>query len=398
MLTDIAIRKAKPRDAMYRIADGAGLCLEVQPHGSKLWRFRYRYGGKAKMLSMGAYPEVGLSEARERTEKARRIIAEGGDPSQERKAAKSERLHTFGEVCAEWHALASRRLDPDNAQATLGRLEKDILPWLGSRPITEIKPPELLACLRRVEGRGAVETASRLLGWCGQVFRHAVACGIMESDPTRDLRGALARPEEGHFAALTNPDEIAGLLRAVDGYHGDPITRAALIFGILTFVRPGNLREAEWGELHGLGSDSPEWRIPGEKMKIRTARPFVVPLAPWALRVLEGLRPLTGESRFIFPSPRSFSRPLSNNAVNAALRRMGFTKDEMTGHGVRAMARTVCHEVLGFAPEVIEEQLAHGKGGPLRDAYDRTTHMEERRRLMATWAEWLEGIKDGATK
>jgi len=227
------------------------------------------------------------------------------------------------------------------------------------------------------------------------VFRYAVAIGLIESDPSRDLKGALAKARGSHFAALTDPQDVGGLLRAVDAYQGSLETRTALLLGILTFVRPGNLRMAEWSEFYDLDKENAEWRIPGEKMKVRTGRFFMVPLAPQAARLLEELRPLTGRSKYVFPSVLSQDRPISSNTVLTALRRMGYTKDEMTGHGVRAMARTICHEVLNFAPEVIEEQLAHGKSGALRDAYDRTTHMPERRRLMREWANYLDQLRAG---
>jgi len=391
-LTDIQIRKAKAKPKIYRMADGNGLCLEVQPNGSKLWRYRYRFQGTANMLSLGKYPDVGLANARERLSEVRRQLANGGDPSQVRKAEKIEQLNTFGEVFEQWHKQRTTELDPTNAKGVRRRLEVDVLPYLKKRPIRDIKAPEILECLRKVETRGALETASRLLSWCGQVFRFAVASGLVESDPCRDLRGALSKPEKSHFAAFTEPDQIKGLLRAIESYYGAPITRAAMKFGILTFVRPKNLRTAEWSEIYGLDSENPEWRISGDKMKVRTDRPFIVPLAPQAVKLLKGMESLSGGGRYVFPSPIVFSKPLSNNAVTAALRRMGFTSDEMTGHGVRAMARTVCHEVLHFAPEVLEEQLAHGKAGALRDAYDRTTHMPERRRLMTEWANWLDTL------
>ena len=393
MLTDLKIKAAKAKEKVYRLSDGNGLCIEVRTNGSKLWRIRYMFDGKAKMLSLGSYPEIGLSDARERLAKTRKQVAKGTDPSQLRKDEKLEKLNTFQEAFLDWHSQHSSELEPDHAAAIMQKMTKDVFPWLGSRPIKEIKPPEIMATLRRVEARGSVETASRLLSWCNQAFSHAVRCGLIEVNPCSDLRGALKKTEARHFAAFTDPKQIKGLLLAVDAYHGAPVTRAAMLFGILTFVRPGNLRKAEWSEIHGLDTATPEWRIAGEKMKIHTNRPFIVPLAPQAIRLLQDIRPLTGGGQYVFPCPRALSRPLSNNAVTAALRRMGFTSDEMTGHGARAMARTVCHEVLHFAPEVLEEQLAHGKAGPLGDAYDRTTHMPERRRLMTEWANWLDSIR-----
>lgn len=395
MLTDKTIKAAKPREKPFRLTDGKGLSIEIQPSGSRLWRFRYRFDGRPGLLSMGSYPEVSLSLARKRRDEARNQIADGKNPSLLRKRDKDDRTNTFESVLRGWHKIQSTRLDPANAKAVLHRLEMDVLPYLGNRPIKDITPPDLLEVLQRVEKRGAVETAHRLLSWCGQVFRYAVASGIVDSDPCRDLRGALIQPREKHFAALTKPEDVSRLLKAMDGYRGIPVTRAALLLGILTFVRPGNLRKAEWAEFFSLDQpDKAEWRIPGNKMKVKTERDFIVPLAPQAVRVLNDMYPLTGEGRFVFPCPRSHTRPMSNNAINAALRYMGFGSDEITGHGFRAMARTLSEEVLGFAPEVIEEQLAHGKAGPLRDAYNRTTYMPKRRELMTAWADYLDKLRN----
>ena len=399
------------------VPDGRGLNLRVRtlsedpPEHSKVWIFRYRFGGKEKNLAIkGGYPAVSLKAARAEAELLRAMVAKGEDPAEARKLSRTERKEeaeakaveaahnaaTFEKIATEWMKVASKSLAPSNAAGIWSRLEKNVFPWIGARPIADISPPEILVPLRNVEERGAVESAHRILGNCSQIFRFAVACGYLKSDPSRDLRGALSRPKEGHFGALTRPEEVAGLLRTVEDYRGSLETRTAIFLGILTFVRPGNLREAEWTEFHDLDRpEKAEWRIPGAKMKVKTDRPFVVPLAPQAVALLENLRPLTGRGRFVFPSARTPNRPMSNMAVLGALRRMGYTSEEMTGHGVRAMARTITHEVLGFAPEVIEEQLAHGKAGPLRGAYDRTTHMPERRRLMREWADYLDRLKHG---
>ena len=401
------------------VPDGKGLNLRVRtisedpPECSKVWIFRYRFGGKERNLAIkGGYPSVSLKQAREEAKRMREMVARGEDPGSVRKAGQEEEArrladvrkaqadadNTFEKVAREWHAKTTGKLAPSYVEAILLRLEQNVFPWIGERPISDLRPPDILTPLRRVEERGAKETAHRILSICGQVFRYAVATGRLDSDPTRDLRGALEKPIETHFAALTNPTEVGALLRAVGGYSGTMETRVALRLGILTFVRPGNLRMAEWSEFHNLdNSNLAEWRIPDEKMKVRTGRPFVVPLAPQVVDLVESLRPLTGKGLYLFPSPRPSKppRPMSNNTINAALKRMGYTSDEMTGHGVRAMARTLCHEVLGFAPEVIEEQLAHGKAGPLGGAYDRTTHMPERRRLMREWADYLDTLERG---
>jgi integrase len=407
---DTVFRNATPKDKPFLVADGKGLALQVNPDGMKRWIFRYSFGGKERKLTIkeGFYPKMGLSVAREEARVLRDTVARGEDPGEVRKAIRTkvqedeiakavEEAHnaaTFEKVAGDWMKVASKSLAPSNAAGIWGRLEKNVFPWIGSKPIADIRPPEVLAPLRKVEERGALESARRILGVCSQIFRFGVASGLLESDPSRDLRGALTKPKEGHFAALTKPEEVTGLLRAVDAYRGSLETRTALSLGILTFVRPGNLRTAEWSEFHDLDTpERAEWRIPGSKMKVNTDRPFVVPMTPQAIRLLEELRPLTGRGRYLFPSARSNERPMSSMAILAALRRMGYTTDEMTGHGVRAMARTITHEVLGFAPEVIEEQLAHRKSGPLGGAYDRTTHMPERRRLMREWADYLDGLK-----
>jgi len=401
---------SKPKATEYTISDGGGLHLVVTPDGAKLWDFRYRLNGRRRKIAIkGGYPAVSVAAAREAATAFRCMVARGEDPLEQRKIERLNHVrrveeetallvrssNTFEKVAREWwERKAAPRLTPGNARDTLRRLEKNIFPFIGSRSITDLRPAEILRPLRLVEQRGAVESAHRILGICGQVFRYAVASGILESDPTRDLRGALESPVERHFAAVTDPKEVAALLRAVANYHGSTTTQIALRLGILTFVRPGNLRTAEWSEMvHLDDSDRAEWRIPGEKMKVKTARPFVVPLAPQVVDLLRQARPLAGHSKFVFPSVLALDRPMSNNTVNTALRRMGYTRDEMTGHGVRAMARTLCHEVLGFDPEVIEEQLAHGKSGPLGDAYDRTRHMVERRRLMIAWANYLDQLE-----
>jgi integrase len=410
---EVVYRNAQPKDKPYLIADGRGLYMEVNPDGSKLWDFVYRVGERRRKIAIkGGYPSVSVSKAREEVARLREMIARGEDPAELRKGVKAQsesqaqaereeatrNATTFEKVARDWHKRSMDSLNPGYAALKLQQMVKNVFPYIGARPIAELRPPDILAPLRLVEERGARESAHRILGFCGEVFRYAVASGLIESDPTRDIRGALARPVEKHFAALTEPKEVAALLRAVDGYTGGMETRVALWLGILTFVRPGNLRTAQWSEFHNLEDpERAEWRIPGEKMKVRTARDFVVPLAPQVVALLDQLRPRTGNGIYLFPSPRPSKppRPMSNNTVNAALRRMGYTSDEMTGHGVRAMARTICHEVLGFPPEVLEEQLAHGKSGPLRGAYDRTTHMPERRRLMREWANYLDGLRGG---
>lgn len=393
-LTDTKARNAKPKNKQYKLYDSDGLYLIVSPAGGKWWRFKYRFGGKEKLISMGTYPEMGLAKARQRRDAARKQVADGINPSETRKAlkaAKENDENTFEVVAREWQSKFAPTWTPGHAATILSRLENNVFPWIGARPIIEIKAPDLLMVLRRIESRGALETAHRVRAICGQVFRYAVATGRAERDPAADLRGALPPVKPKHHAAITDPEKVAGLLRAIDGYQGSFVTKCALRLAPLLFVRPGELRKAEWTE---IDHETAEWNIPAEKMKSR--QPHLVPLAHQSLEILQELHALTGSGKYIFPSPRTPKRPLSNNGVLSALRRMGFEKDEMTGHGFRAMARTILDEVLQVRPDFIEHQLAHAVRDPLGRSYNRTTHMEERRKMMQTWADYLDGLKAGA--
>ena len=393
-LSDAKVRNARPDTKPVKMFDSNGLFLLVSPSGGKWWRFKYRFGGKEKLLSLGTYPEISLAEARERRDAARKLVANGVDPSQVRKAQKASKEadeNTFEVVAREWHAKFTPTWTPVHAKSILRRLELNIFPWLGSRPIIEIKAPEVLMALRRIEARGALESAHRVKIICGQVFRYAVATGRAERDPTADLRGALPPVRSKHLAAITQPEKVAGLLRAIDGYQGHFVTKCALRLAPLFFVRPVELRHMEWSE---IDFDAREWNIPAEKMKTREAH--LVPLARQAIAVLHEIQPLTGGGRYVFPSPRTDKRPMSNNAVLSALRRMGFEKDEMSGHGFRAMARTIMDEILQIQPHLIEHQLAHKVRDPLGRAYNRTKHLPERHKMMQTWADCLDGLKAGA--
>ncbi len=393
-ITDTKIRNAKPKSKQYKLFDNDGLFLLVVPAGGKWWRFKYRFGGKEKLLSLGTYPEVSLALARQRRDEARMQVADGIDPSQARKALKAAGIqneNTFEAVAREWHTKFTPTWTPGHATAILRRLELNVFPWVGERPIIDIRAPELLMVLRRIESRGALESAHRIKVICGQVFRYAVATGRAERDPAADLRGALPPVKPKHLAALTEPDKVGGLLRAIDGYQGSFVTRCALRLAPLLFVRPGELRQMEWVE---IDLKAAEWNIPAEKMKTR--QPHLVPLARQAVEILHEIHPLTGAGRYVFPSARTPHRPMSNNAVLAALRRMGFAKDEMTGHGFRAMARTILDEVLQVRPDFIEHQLAHAVRDPNGRAYNRTAHLSERRKMMQTWADYLDGLKTGA--
>jgi integrase len=393
MLTDAAIRNAKPGAKPYKLSDGKGLFLLITPAGGKWWRLRYRFGGKEKLLSLGTYPESGLKEARTRRDEARRQIAQGIDPGEARKAQKASRgaADSFESVAREWYAKQAPGWAKSHSVRILRRLERDLFPWLGGKPIAEIAAPELLRALRRIESRGARETAHRALQNCGQIFRYAVATGRAERDPTSDLKGALPPAKGGHFAALTEPRQAAALLRAIDEYQGTFVVRCALRLAPLVFVRPGELRHAEWADIDW---EAAEWRYTAAK----TGTAHIVPLAAQALGILRELHPLTGHGRYVFPSARTpnGSRPVSDMALLAALRRMGFPKEEATVHGFRALARTVLDEVLGFRVDFIEHQLAHAVRDPNGRAYNRTAHLPERQKMMQAWADYLDRLKKGA--
>ena len=402
-LSDTAIRNAKPgitpdgktTGRPYKMGDAGGLYLEVSPSGGKWWRFKYRFAGKEKRISLGTYPDVSLKAARARRDDVRTLLAEGIDPGVQRKAMKAARAdraaNSFEVVGREWFGKYSPNWAPSHADKIIQRLERDIFPWVGGRAIAEIKAPELLTCLRRIEDRGALETAHRALQNCGQVFRYAVATGRAERDPTGDLRGALPPVNRTHHAAITDPQGIGELLRAMDGYQGTFVTKCALRLAPLVFVRPGELRKAEWTE---FDLDAASWNIPAERIKMNDAH--LVPLSSQAVDILRELHALTGEGRYVFPGARTNGRPMSDNAVLAALRRMGYAKEEMSGHGFRAMARTILDEVLGVRPDYIEHQLAHAVRDPNGRAYNRTAHLAERRKMMQGWADYLDKLKAGA--
>lgn len=388
-LSDAAIRKAKPTDKTQRLFDGGGLYLEITPAGGKLWRQKYRFGGKEKRLAHGTYPEVSLAEARERRDNARRLLAAGTDPGEHRKAEKQagedRAANSFEAVAREWFGKFAPNWAASHAGKIMGRLENDLFPWIGSRPVAEIKAPELLRCLRRIESRGALETAHRVLQNAGQVFRYAIATGRADRDPSTDLRGALAPWKPQHYPAPTDPKAVGELLRAIDGYTGGNVVKAMLRLAPLVFVRPGELRQAEWAE---IDLEAAEWNIPAHKMKMR--EPHMVPLSRQAIEILTDLQPLTGNRAHVFPGGHDPRKPMSEAALNAALRRMGYDKTTMTAHGFRAIARTLLDEELGFRPDYIEHQLAHAVRDPNGRAYNRTAHLAARRKMMQAWADYLD--------
>lgn len=394
--------------------DGAGLYLELTPAGGRYWRLKYRHAGKEKRLALGVYPAVSLKAARQRATEARERLAAGIDPSAQRQADKASQARareaealaaageplpgTFEHVAREWYGIKRAEWSDSYGSKLMRRLEVDVFPWIGALPLDSIAPPKILEVLRRIEARGVLETAHRARDSIGQVFRYGVATGRATSDPARDLRGALRRPQTRHMAAMTDPDKLAGLLRAVDGYAGSMQVRTALQLAPLLMLRPGELRMARWEE---FDLDGASWAIPPERMKRRkdgklNGAPHLVPLPRQAVELLRDLWPLTGPAGHVFPGERDHDRTISDNTVNAALRRMGFdTKTEITGHGFRATARTMLAERLGWDADVIEAQLAHSVKDPLGRAYNRTQFHDQRRAMLQAWADYLDKLRTG---
>lgn len=393
-MTDIKAKAATPRlDGKPRkIAAGNGLYLWVMPNGAKYWRFKFRYAGKEKLLALGVYPATSLKAAIAETEKARALLRAGEDPSEKRKTDKRQArisaINTFEAVAKEW--LSKRGSLAESTRSKVQWILDDKLcPWLGSRPIAQISTPELLDALRRVEATGALETTRKSKEIAGQIFRYAIATGRAERNPAADLRGALATGKTRHHAAIIDPIAVGELLRTIDGYSGQFITRCALKLAPYFFVRPGELRKAEWSEFY---LHAGEWRIPAHRMKMRA--PHIVPICTHALKILRELHALTGRGRYVFPGLRSKHEPMSENTINAALRRLGYDKDTMTGHGFRAMASTRLYE-LGYRADLIERQLAHAQRDQSRAPYDRSTLLPERREMMQAWGDYLEKLRAG---
>ena len=390
-LTDTAIKNAKAQDSQYKLFDGGGLFLLVAPSGGKWWRLKYRFGGKEKLLSLGTYPLVSLKDARGRRDEAKKLLEGGVDPGLHRQAVKASILsaqgNTFEVVAREWFAKHSPSLVESHRKKILSRLERQLFPFIGAYPIDQLEAPHILAAVSHAEKRGAVETAHRLVQLCGQVFRYAIVTGRAKHDISADLRGALQSVTVQHRAAITEPKQIGALLRAIDGYQGYFPVTCALRLAPHVFLRPGELRQGEWAEIN---FEAEEWRIPPEKMKMRQTH--IVPLSPQALAVLEELRPITGRGRYLFPSIRSADRPITDEALLAALRGMGFTKEEMSVHGFRGMASTLLNE-KGYNRDWIERQLAHGERNGVRAAYNYAEYLPERRRMMCEWAEYLDELR-----
>ncbi len=408
-LSATKVKNAKAAEKPYKLTDGDGMHLLVRPlkdkykGASKLWRFDYRFNGVRKTLALGRYPDVSLESARNRRTEARRLLADDIDPAESKKRARQAQCieNTFEAVARSWHVAKKAGWAEDTASGKMRRLERDLFPHLGERPIAEIEPPELLKVLRRIEARGAVDIAKKSKIVVGQIFRYAIAEGKAKRDITQDIRDALKTRKVKHHAAITKPSEIAALLRVIEGYSGDVVTRMALSLAPHVFVRPGELRHAEWSEIDLEGNqsfsivDSPAWVIPAEKMKMDS--PHIVPLSTQAVSILRELHPITGHGRYVFPGVRSAARPMSENTVNAALRRCGYTSDEMTGHGFRSMASTRLYESNKWPGDVIELQLAHMERNNVKAAYNYAQHLPVRVEMMQWWSEYIERLKSGAT-
>ncbi|MEW4468686.1 integrase arm-type DNA-binding domain-containing protein [Parasphingorhabdus sp. JC815] len=395
-LTNTRIRSLRPRDKAYKVMDKDGLFLQITPSGGKLWRFRYRLSGMEKKLSIGRYPEVSLQQARDTAIDARRLISSGGDPAFDKKKEKLKNEfiagHTFGEIAFEY--IENIMAQNGRAEATIIKAQyflRQLKPDIGKRPIDKIEPFEILAILKRLEAQGKHETAKKCRSFASRVFRYAAATTRCSTDPTTMLQGALIKPKPNHYAAILDPTNFGELLRAIDGYEGNMLTRFALLVAPHVFVRPGELRHAEWHEIN-LGEAV--WKIPPDKMKSR--RMHAVPLSRQVVGYLEELSASIGTEGYVFPSVRSFKRPMSENTLNAAFRRMGFGKDEVTAHGLRATASTLLNECGLWNPDAIERSLAHGDSNAVRGVYHRGLHWNERVEMAQWWSDYLDDLRGGS--
>ena len=390
-LTNIEIKNAKPREKNYRLYDEKGMYLEVTPAGGKLWRLKYRFGGKEKRLAIGRYPEIGLKAARATRDNARTLLASGMDPSEQKKLLKADKAKTtdteFETVAREWHAGRSLTWTPIHRKNIMDRLTRYVFPYVGKIPIEDITIPQLLQLIKRIEARGTIETAHRVRGNIDHVYQYAIASGKAERNIAQDIKGALQPVKKQHLAAVTEPKRVGELLRMMDAYCGTLIVQCALKLAPLVFVRPGELRQARWDD---IDLETAEWRYTVTK----TQTEHIVPLSVQAVEILKELHPVTCQWEYVFPSARSRREPMSNNAILSALRRMEISKDEMSGHGFRAMARTILDEVLGYRVDIIEHQLAHRVKDPLGRAYNRTSHLSERKEMMQAWADYLDKLRN----
>ena len=394
-LTDLQVKNARPKEKDYKLSDGGGLYLLITPSGGKLWRMDYRFKDKRKTLFLKSYPEISLSDTRKSREDARSLLANGVDPGAIIKAQKIQEQvnedinsNTFEKIAREWFAKNEPIWSASHIKTVKSRLERDVYPFIGSRPITAITRGDIITLMRRVESRGTIETADRIKQYCGQILRYALNIEIINISPVTDMRDVLTKRESGHHAAITDPKKLTGLLRSIDEFDGSFVVKCALRIAPLVFVRPGELRQMEWSE---IDFDMAQWNVPAEKMKLKL--PHLVPLSEQVVAVLRGLQPLTGSDRYVFPNYRTKERPMSEVALLAALRRLGYTKKEMTVHGFRATARTILDEVLQVRPDFIEHQLAHAVKDPNGRAYNRTAHLDERKKMMQLWADYLDNLK-----
>ena len=391
-LKDIQVKQAKLAAGQKRrkMADGRGLYLLITKT-SKCWRLDYTFNDKRKTLALGIYPDVSLSMARERHQKARTSIADGIDPAAQKQAEKQATADSFEAVAREWIEKQRKSWTTGHTESITSRLENNIYPWLGCTPINNIEPPDLLTVLRKIERRGAIEVAHRVMAVCGQVFRYGIATGRCKRDPVPDLRGALETRKAKHMATITEPKKVGKLMRAIDSFEGSFIVQSALQLLPYVFVRPGELRHAEWPE---IDLEESVWRIPAEKMK--AGKPHTIPLSKQAVTILRELKPLTGGCKYVFHSVRTPSRPMSENTINAALRRLGYDKSEICGHGFRSMASTLLRDELGFSFDVVEAQLAHQIGSDVERAYNKAQHLQDRAAMMQRWADYLDRLRTGA--
>jgi integrase len=392
-LSDLQVKNAKPKETDYKLSDGYGLHLLITPTGGKLWRFQYRFDNKQKILALGAYPSVTLSDARQRREEAKKQLANNADPCAIRKAQKETVLvqaendsNTFEKIAKEWLAKNSPQWSQSHIKTITSRLERDVYPAFGSRAAKTIARNDVKCLMEKVAARGTIETADRIKLYCRQILRYALNNDLIESNPVDDMKDILPKRTAGHHAALTDPKQVAHLLRAIDGFEGSYIVKCALQLAPQIFVRPGELRAAEWSDINFVEA---EWRYHISK----TDTNHIVPLSTQAVAILKALHPISGSGKYVFPCHRSPLRCMSENALIAALRRMGYTKEEMTPHGFRATARTILDEVLHQRVDFIEHQLAHAVKDPNGRAYNRTAHLPERRKMMQLWSDYLDGLK-----
>ena len=393
-LTDKEIKLLAPKEKIYKVSDSGGLYLEITPAGGKYWRLKYRFAGKEKRLAIGVYPTITLKEARLARDSAKLELAKSIDPGASKRAKKlavhSAAANSFEPLAREWFEVKMKDRTKDHQARTLRAMERDLFPYLGSRPAAEITPTELLHVLRKIEARGTIETAYRVKQTASAVFRYGVATGRCERDPSTDLKGALSTHKTKHLASITDPVEVGKLMLAIDGYDGTPAVKAALQCSALWFCRPGEVRKLEWSQVNWNES---RLEFTAEK----TGIDHIVPLSQQSISILKQLEPITDRSRYVFPSARGASRPMSENGVRTALRIIGYTNEQMTPHGFRAMARTLLDEILGYPPHIIEQQLAHAVKDAMGRAYNRTQHLEQRRKMMQDWADYLDKLKISAS-